>query len=238
MRVEVINTGTELLLGSVLNTHLRLLSDALFPLGLRIQRQVTVPDGEAIRTAIAETLGRADVVFITGGLGPTTDDITREAVAEWLGVQMIRDETVMRTIEERFARIGGDLDDDPGDRRRQVEDPVLIEALQTATQPEHSGTVYSFSCYRATEYVMALAVAREAARCNPELLARIQRQAEMTVIRSGEFHRVFCREYGSRSSPLPPKYYVPGDRTWFRNPDSHSSDGSSSETSPKMSVLS
>ena len=104
MRVEVINTGTELLLGSVVNTHLRLLSDALFPLGLRIQRQVTVPDGDAIRTAIAETLGRADIVFITGGLGPTTDDITREAVAEWLGLEMIRDESVVRAIEARFAR--------------------------------------------------------------------------------------------------------------------------------------
>ena len=104
MRVEVLNTGTELLLGSVLNTHLRLLSDALFPLGLRIQRQVTLPDGPAIGEALAETHGRADLVFITGGLGPTTDDITREAVAEWLGVEMIRDESVVRAIEERFAR--------------------------------------------------------------------------------------------------------------------------------------
>ena len=104
MRLEVLNTGTELLLGSVLNTHLRLLSTALFPLGLRIQRQVTVPDGPAIREALAETQGRADLVFVTGGLGPTTDDITREAVAEWLGMKMIRDEIVVRAIEERFAR--------------------------------------------------------------------------------------------------------------------------------------
>ncbi len=107
----------------------------------------------------------------------------------------------------------------------------LIDALQTATQPDCSGTLYSFSCYRATEYVMALAVARETARCNPELLGRMQRQAELTVIRSGEFHRVFCREYGSRGSPLPAKFYVPGDRTWFRNPDSHSSDVSGFEGS-------
>ena len=76
MRIEVLNTGTELLLGSVLNTHLQFLAQALFPLGLRIQRQVTVPDGEAIREAVTETFGRTDVVLITGGLGPTTDDIT------------------------------------------------------------------------------------------------------------------------------------------------------------------
>ena len=49
MRVEVLNTGTELLLGSVTNTHPRIFAEALFPLGLRLARQVTVPDGPAIR---------------------------------------------------------------------------------------------------------------------------------------------------------------------------------------------
>ena len=78
MKIEVLNTGTELLLGSVLNTHLKFFAEALFPLGLRIERQVTVPDGLAIRDALQETFGRADVVLVTGGLGPTTDDITRE----------------------------------------------------------------------------------------------------------------------------------------------------------------
>lgn len=107
----------------------------------------------------------------------------------------------------------------------------LIEALEKATQPDKTGTTYSFSCYRATEYVIALAVAQEAASCNPELLAKLQRQAETRSIKSGEFHRVFCREYGSRSDPLPLKYYVPGDRVWFRNPDSHSSDVSGFEGS-------
>ena len=105
MRVEVLNTGTELLLGSVINTHVRLFAEALFPLGLRIERQVTVPDGdEAIRNALTETFGRADVVLITGGLGPTTDDVTREVVAELLGEELIHDESVMEAIRARFAR--------------------------------------------------------------------------------------------------------------------------------------
>jgi nicotinamide-nucleotide amidase len=104
MRLEVINTGTELLLGSVINTHLRAFSDALFPLGLRIERQVTVPDGEAIRTALEETFGRADIVLITGGLGPTTDDITREMIASLLGLRLEHDEEIWRQVEERFAR--------------------------------------------------------------------------------------------------------------------------------------
>lgn len=104
MRLEVLNTGTELLLGSVVNTHVKFFGEALFPLGLRIERQVTVPDGEAIRGAVAETFGRADVVLITGGLGPTTDDVTREIVAELLGLPLVHDAVVMRAIEERFAR--------------------------------------------------------------------------------------------------------------------------------------
>jgi nicotinamide-nucleotide amidase len=104
MRVEVINTGTELLLGNVINTHLKLFAEAIFPLGLRIDRQVTVPDGTPIRDALAETFGRAEIVLITGGLGPTTDDVTRDIVAELLGLEMFEDEEVMQAITARFAR--------------------------------------------------------------------------------------------------------------------------------------
>ena len=104
MRVEVINTGTELLLGNVLNTHLKFFAEALFPLGLRIARQVTVPDGDVIREALAEAAARAEIVLITGGLGPTTDDVTREIVAEWLGLELVHDAEIMRAIEARFAR--------------------------------------------------------------------------------------------------------------------------------------
>ncbi len=106
MHVEVINTGTELLLGHVLNTHLRFLAEALFPLGLRIGRQVTVPDGLVIREALVEAAARAEILLVTGGLGPTTDDITRDVVADWLGLRLVHDEEIMRAITERFARRG------------------------------------------------------------------------------------------------------------------------------------
>ncbi len=106
MRIEVINTGTEIMLGNVLNSHLGYLSNAVFPLGLRVQRQATVPDGDAIRDALMETFGRADVVFVTGGLGPTTDDITREIVCELLGLTMQHDEDIWQAIMARFNRRG------------------------------------------------------------------------------------------------------------------------------------
>jgi hypothetical protein len=100
----------------------------------------------------------------------------------------------------------------------------LVAALQKATQPDASGRLYSFSCYRATEYVILLGIAQETRVCNPELFRRLERQTQTRAIMSGQFHDVFLREYGSLSAPLPLKYFVPGDRTWFRNPDDHSSD--------------
>ena len=100
----------------------------------------------------------------------------------------------------------------------------LIEALRKATQPEVSGKLYAFSCYRATEYVILLGLAEELERSNPHLLARLQRQWETRAIKSGAFHAMFLVEYGSLAAPLPLRHYVPGDRLWFRNPDNRSSD--------------
>jgi nicotinamide-nucleotide amidase len=111
MRVEVINTGTELMLGGTVNTHLAFIARELFPLGLRVQRQVTVPDGEAIRDALRDTFSKADVVLVTGGLGPTTDDITRDIVAELLGLKLEHDEDVWLAIQERFRRRGLKMSD-------------------------------------------------------------------------------------------------------------------------------
>ena len=106
MRVVVINTGTELLLGDVLNSHLSFIAREIFSLGLRIDRQLAVPDGPAIRAALAEASERADIVFVTGGLGPTTDDLTREITAEFLGLELKHDPEVMAAIASRAARRG------------------------------------------------------------------------------------------------------------------------------------
>lgn len=100
----------------------------------------------------------------------------------------------------------------------------LIPALIAATQPEATGKLYDFSCYRATEYVILLGIAQELASHHPALLAQLQRINEQRAIRSGQFHDVFLIEYGSMQAPLPSRFYVPGDRLWFRNPDARSSD--------------
>jgi hypothetical protein len=107
----------------------------------------------------------------------------------------------------------------------------LTAALAKATQPEVSGTLYAFSCYRATEYVMLLGIAEELAHCHPALLHQLETQWARRPIMSGEFHEVFLREQGTMEAPLPPHYFVPGDRVWFRNPDEASAEASGYEGS-------
>ena len=100
----------------------------------------------------------------------------------------------------------------------------LITALQKATQPSESGQLYTFSCRRAVEYIMLLALTEEAKDHNRELYTKFHQQAETRAIKGGEFERVYIRTLGSVDEPLPAQYFIPGDRTWFRNPDKTSSE--------------
>ena len=103
MRIEILTTGTELLLGTTMNTHGKWFGEQLFKLGMRVQRLTTVPDGDAISDALRECVSRADAVIVTGGLGPTSDDLTREATAAVIGAELIEDEAAMRSLEAFFA---------------------------------------------------------------------------------------------------------------------------------------
>lgn len=107
----------------------------------------------------------------------------------------------------------------------------LVDALVAATQPERTGRLYDFSCYRATEYVILLGIAQEARTYAPQLHAALEDSARSICIKSGRFHDVFLTEYGTMEAPVPRGYYVPGDRVWFRNPDEHSSNASGYEGS-------
>ncbi len=111
MRVELINTGSELLLGIVQNTHLSHLAEALTPLGLTITRQTTVPDGDDIQYALRESAERADLIITTGGLGPTDDDRTRDAAAKVFGKQLLRDDEILARLRARFAERGLKIND-------------------------------------------------------------------------------------------------------------------------------
>jgi nicotinamide-nucleotide amidase len=112
MRVELINTGSELLLGFTVNSHLNYIARKLFGIGRRLNRQTTVGDDRAeMRAVVAEALQRSDVIIITGGLGPTADDFTRNVVAGLLGRKLARDEAVAAHIGERMRKRGIKLPD-------------------------------------------------------------------------------------------------------------------------------
>lgn len=104
MNIEVINTGSELMLGQVQNTHLGYFSQHLLPLGLRISRQHTIPDGAIIKNVLAEALTRADLILLTGGLGPTSDDMTRDLVSDLCQAPLEFQPHIAQKIHDYFVR--------------------------------------------------------------------------------------------------------------------------------------
>ena len=102
MRVILLNTGTELLLGDVQDAHLPFIAREILPLGLRIEERRTVPDSDAIRQALAELFPRCEILFVTGGLGPTSDDVTREMVADLLGLELRQSSQLLASLRQRL----------------------------------------------------------------------------------------------------------------------------------------
>src|SRR5437773_10959266 len=106
MRAGLINTGTELLLGDVQDAHLMFIAREIFPLGLRIEERRTVPDTDAIGRSLAESFPGYEMLFVTGGLGPTSDDITRETVADLLGLELRRHPELLESLRQRLRLRG------------------------------------------------------------------------------------------------------------------------------------
>lgn len=103
MVVELISVGTELLLGNIVNTNAQYLAEKCALLGLSMYHQVTVGDNrERLAEAFRTALGRADVVILTGGLGPTEDDLTKEVCAEVMGFPLVEDAHTREMIEAYF----------------------------------------------------------------------------------------------------------------------------------------
>ncbi len=103
MIAGILSVGTELLMGQTVNTNATFLSEQLNDLGISVYYHLTVGDNpERMKEGFNYLLDRCDFVFTTGGLGPTQDDITKEIVAEALGLEMVFDQHSMTCIEERF----------------------------------------------------------------------------------------------------------------------------------------
>lgn len=109
MRVEVINTGSELLLGQVINTNLAFLGQKLAELGIKIERQSSVPDGAIIKNILLEAINRSELIIITGGLGPTHDDVSKEMAAELLDVELEEDLETLEQIRKKIESNGSKM---------------------------------------------------------------------------------------------------------------------------------
>src|SRR5918912_345162 len=107
MRLELITIGDELLLGYTVDTNAAFLARALAELGVQVIRRATVgDDAPAIADAVRDALDRTGAVITTGGLGPTSDDMTRPAIARLFGRELHLDQRIVDTIEQRFRQLG------------------------------------------------------------------------------------------------------------------------------------
>jgi len=136
MDVELLTVGTELLLGYTVDTNAaaagRLLADA----GVRVVRRATVgDDARAIQDAAAAALERSGTVIVTGGLGPTADDLTREAVAGLFGRRLERDPRVLEALAERFEKLGRGPMPESNARQADVPEGAAVLPNRWGTAP-------------------------------------------------------------------------------------------------------
>jgi nicotinamide-nucleotide amidase len=120
-RAEILSIGTELLLGQILNTNSQFLSQELAKLGIDCLWNTTVGDNkQRIKECVFQALNHAEIVITSGGLGPTTDDLTHESLAELFGVQMQLDQDTLQQIKAFFRKRGLPM---PESNRKQAMRP-------------------------------------------------------------------------------------------------------------------
>jgi len=133
MVAEILAVGTELLMGQIVNTNAQYLTKRLNDLGVNVYYHSVVGDNPVrLKECLRLALNRCDVVITTGGLGPTRDDITKETIAEIMGVKLVRHEETFRNIKCFFERV---------DRRMMVNNIKQADIPEGCTIiPNHNGT--------------------------------------------------------------------------------------------------
>ncbi|CCH00032.1 competence/damage-inducible protein CinA [Fibrella aestuarina BUZ 2] len=146
IRAEVITIGDEILFGQITDTNTQWISTELTNIGIRTVRKTSVGDqADVILDALREATTRADVVVITGGLGPTKDDITKRTLCQFFGVGLVRNEQALDLVTSFFLKRGRDMTDL---NRGQADLPENADYVQNdwGTAPgmwfDHNDTVY------------------------------------------------------------------------------------------------
>lgn len=146
MKSEIISIGDELLIGQTVNTNAAWIGSELSKLGFEVCQITSIPDRrENILKILSEVTGRVDVVLITGGLGPTSDDITKQTLCEFFNTTLVTNPEVLGMIELMFQRRNLPMNEN---NRRQAEVPASCRVLYNATGTapgmwfEKGGTVF------------------------------------------------------------------------------------------------
>src|ERR1019366_3484440 len=135
MRIEVVAVGTELLLGQIADTNSAWLGEQMALGGVDSHFHQAVGDNlERIVLALRTALARSDGVVVCGGLGPTHDDITRDAIAEGMAVPLVRDAEIVARIAEMFSARGRAMPESNG-RQADVPAGATVIAQQLGTAP-------------------------------------------------------------------------------------------------------
>ena len=133
MTVEIICVGTELLLGNIVNTNAAYLAEKCAGLGLSCYYQSVVGDNaERLKESIQTAVKRSDIIILSGGLGPTEDDLTKETAAEVMGKELVMDETSRAAIEAYFKQRGIEATDNNWKQALVPEGAIVL--------PNHNGT--------------------------------------------------------------------------------------------------
>ena len=140
MKASILSIGDELLIGQTLNTNAHWMAGKLTDLGITVVHIITLSDeANDIQDTLTKTMGTSDIILITGGLGPTSDDITRDVLAEYFDSELVNDEQVYTMIEQLFVHRGREINEATKDLAR-VPSKAQTIYNQMGTAP---GALYS-----------------------------------------------------------------------------------------------
>ena len=124
---EIVTTGTEILLGDIVDTNAAWIAQQLREAGVNLYYKTTVGDNEPrVRGVIEQSMQRCDAIVVTGGLGPTVDDITRQAIANATNRTLVLHEGALETLKQRFERFGSQLTENNIQQAYVPQDSILI----------------------------------------------------------------------------------------------------------------
>lgn len=182
MQAEILNIGTELLLGNIQDTNSKYIAEKLAACGLNVYHITTVGDNKKrIISLVTSALQRSNIIITTGGLGPTEDDLTREAIAEAIDIPLIQNEKLLANIREYFASRNYNM---TANNNKQA---LIPEGAKIIQNPE--GTAPGFICKYEEKSIISLpGVPREMKKMFSNSIVPYLKKLQNNVIKSRTLH--------------------------------------------------